>query len=203
MSETPPYYRPTAPRKNSNTILIVVLICVVVVPCLGLIALGLFTYRFATDTIVPMAGCMVTFESAKKAMTTYTAEKGVFPKADSWQTEIAPYYAKIVDAKKEEYGPFAPSKANEPWVCKGDPNSGIAFNSDLSGKKVADIKDRIKTVMLFETEKSGLNAHESYKVKPKETSPKLMGNHRGWIYVTVNGDIEGFEDNKNSSFNFD
>lgn len=203
MSETPPpYYRPQAQKKsNSNTILIIVLICVVVIPCVGLLALGAMGYSFFKNVGGPMVGCMITFDTANKAVSNYVTEKGAYPKAETWQDEVQPYYAKILEAKKDEMAMFSPAKPEGVWTCKGgEPQTGIAFNSELSGKKPADIKDKLSKVVIFEVADPKRNAHAVYERKSKETSPKFMGNPRGWMYVTIDGDVQGFEGGSNSGF---
>lgn len=203
MSGPPPYSPPT-PRKNNNTLLIVILVCVVVVPCLGLIALGVAGFSFVRNTAFPMAGCMVTVQSAQRAINMYAAEKGTYPKAATWQTDTKDYYAKLIDKSKDKLGPITVGKAGEAWNCDtGDNPTGIAYNSDIAGKKPADIKDKLGTIMLFEVEKPALNAHEPYKKKSDDTSPKILGNPRGWVAIGIEGDVEGIKNSGNTRINID
>lgn len=201
MSGPPPYSPPT-PRKNNNTVLIVVLICVVVVPCLGLIALGVGVFSFVKNTAFPLAGCAMTVQSAQRALNNYATEKGTYPKAATWQTDIKEQYTKAVAKMEQKESPIPMAKAGDVWICDpGNNATGIAYNSDIAGKKPADIKDKSSTILLFEIEKPALNAHAPYKKKSKESSPKILGNPRGWIFVHVEGEVDGIEGNAN--FNVD
>jgi hypothetical protein len=198
----PPMATPL-PKKKNNTVLIVVLILVILVPCIGILVVGALGFSMFKSTLQPMVGCMMTFEAAKSAVNDYAKEKGHLPKAETWQTEVKGYYAKYLANKQDEFGPFPPSPSEGEWGCKnGDKTTGIAFNSDLSGKKLADVKERYATIMLFEIEKASMNAHARYVPKPNEGSPKIMGSEpRGWITVTVDGDVN-LGKNK-GKFNFD
>lgn len=193
----PPPYSPPAPRKNSNTVLIVVLICVVVIPCIGLLAVVALGYRFVTGTAFPLAGCMLTTKSAQQALNSYALEKGAYPKAETWQDDIKEHYNRAMAQFTKEEAPFPIPKAEDTWTCQpGDKPTGLAYNSDLAGKKPADIKDKYKTVIIFETDKAGRNLHEKYSPKPKSTSPTIMGAPRGWIFVNIEGEVDGFEGKK-------
>lgn len=201
MSGPPPYSPPTA-KKNSNTVLIIVLICVVVVPCLGLIALVFAGYSFVTKTALPMAGCVVTVKAGQQAINKYAAEKGTYPKAETWQSDIKDYYEKAVQKLNEKDSPISVGEVTKAWVCDpGDNATGIAYNSDVAGKKPADIKDKYATILLFEVEKPSLNAHEAFKERPKSTSPKILGNPRGWIKIGIEGDLEGMDNGGNIRIN--
>lgn len=192
----PPPYQPPMPRKNNNTVLIIVIILVVLVPCIGLIVLAAAGVSFFTKQIGPMAGCMITLESGRNAVEKYAAEKGTYPKAATWQDDIQKYYEAEVSKASEEMGPFKPSKGDEAWSCKfGEPTTGIAYNSDLSGKKPADIKDKGATIMFFEIDTPKRNAASPYKSRPSNESPKFMGENRGWIKIPIDGGVEGIKGN--------
>lgn len=197
MSSPPPFTPPAPARRGSNTALIVVLILVILIPCVGLIVFGFLGFNFAQKTVFPMVGCMMTYESAGKAMEAYVKEKGAYPKAATWQDDIAPFYKKHLEAKKEDYGPFPPSKPDDAWSCAfGDPSTGMAYNDDVAGKKKADVKDPSITVVLFEVEKIARNQHEKYKPREATTSPKFFGEHRGWIRIMGDGELTGIKNNK-------
>ena len=88
-------------------------------------------------------------------------------------------------------GPFAEPSADGDWGCVDSEGgmSGMAFNSDLSGKKVSDIGNQVSTIMIFETEHPSKNQHEKYKPRTYETSPIIVGStRRGWMELPVSGD---------------
>lgn len=181
---------PPQPRKNNNTVLIVVLILVILVPCIGLLVVGA-AGLWGFNSVKPMAQCMITFEAAHSAVLDYAKEKGQLPNAETWQTDVKSYYAKHVGSKNDKFGPFEPSSADGEWGCKnGDSSTGIAFNSDLSGKKIDEIKDRYATILLFEVEKAQMNARAKYAPRPDKGSPKIFGEERGWITVPVEGEVK-------------
>ncbi|MEQ1822188.1 MAG: hypothetical protein ABL949_06750 [Fimbriimonadaceae bacterium] len=194
MSSPPPFVPPMAPypqKKNNNTVLIVVLILVVLVPCIGILVFGALGLSFFKNTAMPMATCMITFEGAKSAVEEYTADKGHLPNAATWQDDVRSYYKKYLESKKEDFGPFSPPPADGVWSCKsGTTVTGLAFNDDVSGKKMADIKDKSTTVLLYEVDKAEMNAHAKYVKKPDSAAPMIFGKSRGWITVTVDGDVK-------------
>jgi hypothetical protein len=78
--------------------------------------------------------------------------------------------------------------------CKTEAGmTGMAFNSDLSGKKMAEVKDPYGTIVIFEIEKATRNAHGTFKARSKENSPKIMGERRGWIEMPLQGSARGFD----------
>lgn len=199
----PPPYQPPMPRKNNNTVLIVVIILVVLVPCIGLILLAAAGVSFFKNQIGPMAGCMITLESGRNAVEKYVAEKGTYPKAETWQDDIKSYYEKELTKEAPDMGPFKPSPADSAWECKfGEPVTGIAYNSDLSGKKAADIKDKGATILFFEIKTPVKNAHEPYKTRAASESPKFMGEPRGWLKIPLDGGVEGIKNSRRGSIKF-
>lgn len=185
--ESPPTYMP--PRKKSNVIVWVIIggvlgCCVLPVGLIG--GLGFWGFNKIKD----LGACMFNYQDAQKAMLKYaSAHGGKLPNAATWQDDIREDFRASM-TPKQQLGPFQEMSPDGEWGCK-DPDgvmSGMAFNSDLSGKKLGDIKDQVTTIMIFETAHPGKNLHESFKQKDFESSPKTIGGApRGWIQVPVNG----------------
>jgi len=190
----PPPYTPPANKKNSNTVLIVVLICVVVIPCLGILALIGFGYFFVTNTAFPLAGCMITAKAGQQALNAYALEKGTYPKAESWQTDIKDHYERALATYKKEGMPFELATATEAWKCdRGSKPTGFTYNTDVAGKKPSEIQDKYKTVLLFESKSVGINQSAKYSPLPMESSPTIIGAPRGWMFIHIEGEPEGVD----------
>jgi len=187
---------PAAPPKKTNTALIlgIVLACILI-PCIGLIVVGAMGFNFFKNTIGPMASCAIGFTQVRRAIEDYAdAHEGKLPNAATWQDDVRPFYEKLSATSKDEYGPFDPMKADGDWGCKaGGHSTGMAFNAELSGKKLADIKDPYETMLIFEIETAVKNANQPYKHRSKDTSPTFMGEKRGWIEMPVKGGSKGFD----------
>lgn len=192
VSQSPPPFAPSGPvpGKKNNTPLILVVIflafaCVCVLPAVLLFNVG----KFAMKEGIPMAQCGIAFEHVREAIEEYAKEhEGTLPNAETWQDDVRPYYRKIAEKKKDELGPIEPMDANGPWGCTQESgNTGIAYNSALSGKKLADIKDPAGTPLIFEIEKPSPNAHEEFKQRDRATGPIILNEHRDWIVVNIKG----------------
>lgn len=173
----------------------IVLVCILV-PCIGFVVLGGVMWNFGKNTVFPVVTCAIGFELVRDGIKEYAKEHdGKLPNAETWQDDVRPYYKASLKKDTAEFGPFEPMSPEGAWGCKveGDQYTGMAFNSDLSGKKLAEIEDKERTVLIFEIEKATTNAHEPYKARPRTTSPKMMGEHRGWVEVPVEGELEGIE----------
>jgi hypothetical protein len=198
--ETPPPYNP--PRKKSSTGLIIGLVLGgVAICCIGGIALALLAGYFGWKVGGPVAECALGFTEVQKAMHEYLNDhNGTFPKAETWQDEIRPYYVKV-RAREKDAGPFKLWDPQGVWGCKnGSSTTGIAFNSKLSGKKLSDIEDKPITIMLFEVETARTNANEPFKPRDDKVSPTIMGEPRGWIKIPVEGEMIMQSPGKSSKF---
>lgn len=182
--ETPPQYAP--PRKKSNTGLIIALVLGgIAVCCIGGVALlGFFGFNFFKNTIAPMAECAINYEIVHKSMLAYTKDhEGTLPAASKWQDELAPYVEKELAAQNTEGNPFKLLDPKGEWSCTtGTKKTGMAFNSEFDGKKLADAIADDK-VIVFETDGTGRNLAEKYAEKPMASSPQMMGKPRGWILI--------------------
>lgn len=185
------------PQKKGTNPLVWIFVALGAFCCIGIIAFGAMTATVFNQT-KGMFPCIFSLATLNKSMDAYVKEKGVFPPAENWQDELAPYYSKNSDDMKNELKD-APMGIDE-WANVADINgdfscntSGtktfIAYNPDIAGKKVTDIADPAATVMFFETTTTGRNINETYAEKDFSTSPKLMGQPRGWYQMTADGEM--------------
>jgi hypothetical protein len=153
-------------------------------------------------------GCMSTFNMAGAAAEAYAVEHGgKLPEAATWQDDIQPYYQRLFDKYKAEFegadkfiDGLLPSAAGDVFQCKNsDRTTGVAYNSDIAGKVLKDIKDPDRTVMFFETDTMGRNQAMAYKAMPNSKAPKWMNSSRDWIVWNVSGNSNPFETSSGGS----
>jgi len=183
--EAPPAY--AAPKKKMSTCLIVVIIFAILGLCCcgGAGVLGYLGFNKGKD----FAACGQAFDDLQKAFDQYQeAHDGKLPKAAKWMDDVRPYYQKLLAEKQQKTNiiPWMPAEGNYHCVTDGK-ETGIAYNKDLSGKAVKSVKDPEDTILIFETPTPGPNISEPYKPLDKETSPKLMNEHRGWFTAPIVG----------------
>jgi len=184
----PPSYKPA---RKSNSGLIIGLIIGGVCLCCGFVGLvvggGFWAFRKISGT----AGCVFTFGDMKRAMQSYEmAHNGKLPKADTWQDDMREYYRKAM-TPKEQMGPFPQTSPDGDWGCKESDGTmtGMAFNTDYSGKEVSKIKDSDNAVVIFETTRPSKNQHSKYVRVDPHDSPKIFGAPRGWFFITASGEV--------------
>lgn len=149
---------------------------------------------WAFNKVKAFVTCTISITAARKAILMYEREKGHFPDADKWQTEVAPYYKQVMESKKgkNDRGPFKVWNFDESLVCVDEPSpTGVAYNEELAGKKLTDIKDPYNTYLLFEVANTGMNLHQKYVHRGRETYPKMMDKPRPWLELPVSGSISG------------
>ena len=135
------------------------------------------------------AGCGFAFGDVQKALLRYAdSHGGHLPNAATWQDDIRNDY-NAVKTPKAKLGPFPEMSAQGDWGCADEKGamSGMAFNSDLSGKKIADITDPAGTIMVFEVSSPAKNLNKPYKPGAFLESPLIFGTHRGWMEAPVQG----------------
>ena len=200
--ETPPSY---APPKKSNTGLIIGLVLGgIAVCCIGGVALlGFFGFSFFKNTIAPLAECMIGYEAVSNAMKDYSAANGgKLPSAARWQDELAPYVEKHLAKTKAENAPFKIMDVKGDWSCTmGDRKTGMAFNTEVNGKTMEDAR-KDNSVIVFETERIGRNVSEQYQERDKATSPKIMGDPRGWVTIRGADGLRMGNQSMNGNFDF-
>lgn len=183
------------PQKSNTTLIVVIVVLCVVVPCALLIGVGSYFVRQVGQNVSPMIGCMLMYEGVRDAVEEYAlANEGKMPPATSWQDDIRPFYAKWREKSSKDSGPFKPPAADSEWSCKfGDRVTGIAYNSDLQGKKWEEIENRRKTVLIYEIDQVMKNANGPFKERSKKGSPQFMGEERGWLSIPVEGSMDNID----------
>ena len=205
MAEIPPSYTSQKPKSNSNTALFVIL-GLIAVCCVGGVILVFVVGGGLFKQALGVGGCTIEFKAARDAVLDYAqAHNGKLPDADKWQDEVRQYYSKEVD---NEYPKKAQEKIHmdipgpdDPWGCQtgnNQPQTGMAFNSALSGKDINKLSDP-DTVVLFEVPTAGKNLSEPYKPSPDETGPKVFGQPRGWFWIGIRGDAKSTNQNFKTS----
>ncbi|MEA2554595.1 MAG: hypothetical protein QOJ65_2771 [Fimbriimonadaceae bacterium] len=206
MSETPPPYYANAPKKSNTTTIVLIVLGICAVCCIlgvvGVVGIGAWGMKKAGNFIACSAG----IAEIQLAMKEYEKDHGgKLPPAKTWQDDIRPYFAKIAEDHKKSPAKFIGTlDPNGMWGCRdevGTAMTGFAFNSELGGKKVSEIPNPSSTVLLFEVEKPALNLNEPYRERPFESSPKFGNAPRGWLTVTVKGEMKSGKDGSSSNFN--
>jgi hypothetical protein len=194
MGPTPPPYNPPGSAKKTSTTTIVLIVLGICAVCcvLGVVGFGGLAW-FGFNKAKNFATCTVGATELARAINDYADDHGgKLPDAKSWQDEVKPYFAKLAEQQTKRVKFIGTLDPNGLWGCKdetGPGMSGFAFNSDLSGKKIADIPNKEEAIVLFEVDKPAMNLNMPYKDQPIANSPKIMGSPRGWIKVTVSGDV--------------
>lgn len=200
--EAPPSYSPQ-PKKSKTGLIIGLVLGGIVLCCLlpiGVVA-GLGFY--GVGKMKGMVACAAGFTDLQQALRDYADEHdGKLPKATTWMEDVRPYYAKRMARHGKEAGPFSFMPAEGVFSCTDENGvkTGIAYNTDVSGKAIKALKDPRSTVLIFETESASPNLAEKYKAREKANSPKFMGNHRGWMYANVEGDPHTGDFNNSGKF---
>ena len=180
MQNPPPY---SAPAKLNSKLIIGLVVAAIAVCCVLPIGFGIFGWNFLVGKGSKFVTCILAYQMMPSAIAKYAdANGGKLPDAAKWNDQVRPFYATVTKGKTDA-GPFKLMDANAEWGCTEDTfESGMYFNSAVSGKKLASLdKD---TVVLFEAPKTGKNLSGPYKAPPVRFGyyrPK----RRGWIIVTA------------------
>ena len=210
MAETPPPFQipPPAAKATSSAnkacliiVLMVLLLCAILAVIFAVFIKGFWTQLSSTG------GCVATFEMTQESMMAYADEhNGKLPNAKTWQDDIKPYYDRLYKKMAEEVKDvemlrgFLPPAPDSPLQCDNDGQvTGVAFNSEMSGKKLSDVKSPTTTVTLFESDQTGHNLAMPYKELPKSKAPKLMNEKRDWIIYYVEGNKDPFDSSSSSN----
>jgi len=190
-TQTPPPFNPQVgygppPQKKSSVGLIIgIILGVCALCCGGCLIFGISTAK----KYMPFITCTINGSVARKAIMLYVDRTGKFPDAGTWQDEIASDFSAASETdKSNQGGPFKVWSASDDWICSPDsPQTGLAYNEDLAGKKLTDIKDTYHTMLLFEVPGSGRNLHQKFVSRPPSSWPKANGNPRPWVELTISG----------------
>ncbi|MFY9233977.1 MAG: hypothetical protein WAO58_05890 [Fimbriimonadaceae bacterium] len=191
-NEPPGYQLPTqSPQRSANRTLWIVAACIAV-PCCGL--LGFFGYVGIRGfrEFMPFLGCVGTFHDLQAAMDLYAKDnKGRLPPGSKWQESLRPYLAKVPSG--DEFRRYSNLESKSVWGCTTPDEgvyTGIAFNSALSEKVLADIKEPEKTPLLFEVPAGSPNLSQPYSIERSGKAPVwVFGQPRGWMEVDPMGKL--------------
>lgn len=187
--EAPPPYQP----KKKSTGLIVGLIIGGVFICCGLPLLGLGGAAFwGFNKLGPVAKCGISIEAMRDAVVAFSDDNGgKLPNAATWQDQVKPYYVKEISKRSVKENPFGVIPAEGEWGCEAEDSvvTGIAYNSELSGKMLADIKDQSEAVVLFETMQRKRNQAEKYDPAKLAKPPKRFPSPSIFL-ATLRGEIK-------------
>ena len=203
MNETPPPFEPGgnyAPRnKNSANPIIWILVAIGAACCICIIA-GAFMMKGVVSEGMSIAKCPIGMELYQQSITAYVKEKGVFPPAQNWQDEIAPYFEiefkdfqEKTDEAKSMGEMFDIPKADEVLVCyetRGQAITGIYYNTDLAGKKPTDFPDVDKEILLFESDGAVRNGNVPFNDRKTDAKVTVFGQDRKHYKMTYGGDLD-------------
>src|SRR5271165_7009887 len=191
MESPPQFVAPSPAPKKSNTLLIVVLVILglCAVCCVG----GVFVMWSGFNKVKGFASCATHYIFVRQAMTEYAnAHGGKLPGAATWQDDIAPYYLHEKNGKKVGSVPFFDfGDTSKNLGCPaedGNPATGMAFNADLAGKTVDEVRKTPNEVLIFEVPETGRNISKPYAV-PTGPTPRMMGTTRPWMMLPVSGQL--------------
>lgn len=193
--QPPPFESPGGPVKKKGSPLPWIIVGGVLVCCVGPIVAGGGAAYFGMKGVSPMIGCTFEMQGISRALESYTKEHGgKLPPAATWQKDIAPYYDKMLS--KEETGPFSIPKSTEPFGCgDGASKTPFVFNTQYAGKKLSEIKDPDKAILVFETSGTPeMNKSGVYKDPGAASAPKIFNQPRGWFALNANLEPVTIED---------
>lgn len=185
--ETPPQF-PGAPKKSKTGVILGGIALAIVLCCCGCGGAFFYFGRGLVGNAFGMIGCSMAVDQQRDALLAY-AEKhgGKLPPASGWQDSIKPYVVERRQSKEEM--PFSVPSVSEDY-CDKTAETSITYNSAIAGKKLADIKEPMGTVALFETPGRGRNKAAPFAEAPFAQSPKIVaGQGRGWIRQPLKGEV--------------
>lgn len=166
--------------------------------CVALIAFAAVAFS-GFKTVMRGGGCVITMTMARNSIDAYVRVNGKFPPADTWQTDTEKYYAMIYNKIAPKFkqnqiiSEMLDVKPGQVMECTmGEAKSGLAYNADLAGKTMDDIKDKEATVVIFETTTATQNNNAPYKPLTGD-APKMFGSKRSWLTLSVAGRKNTFQ----------
>ncbi|MCW5942047.1 MAG: hypothetical protein KIS66_07430 [Fimbriimonadaceae bacterium] len=189
--DTPPPFQGAPRRGRANWIVITLAALALLCLCCGGGAL------WCGRNAMPIAGCMATYGFVSAAVDDYAKDHdGKLPPADKWQEALAPYYSKVSAQENVPQGnPFINiefADIGKPMGCveSGRVVSGMAYNTKVAGKKIADIKDPRTTPLFFEVPEAKMDLALEYTDQNAAQAPKMFFQPRGWLVLNVSGNVE-------------
>lgn len=186
MSTPPPFS--VAPRKSKVGLWVGLILggagcCFLLL--LGVVGGGAW---FGLKKGMPVAMCIASLSVIRDSLFDYAREHGgKLPPAASWQTAVRPYYKKNIDSQSAKGdSPFQLMSADGVWTCDREAKTGIAYNSDVAGKKIDKFNEGNDPVIVFEVAKPAMNAAQKYVVPKKGTGPIMfMDKRREWFSISA------------------
>lgn len=206
----PPPSMPPAKKGLNPLVIITIILLLIVAPCVigGILVANMFRGLGKTmnETLMPTVSCAMNIEAARDALLAYAKDNGdKLPPAENWQKTIYPYYEKAIGPKISKENVDIPIigkieikrfPAEGEWTCGVTFDSkdqkkftGVAYNTDVAGKKLSDIKDLAATIAIFETKEPKLNQAMKYAALNPVEAPKIMGERREWIMAPLSGSV--------------
>jgi hypothetical protein len=186
--DVPPYQ---SPRRNRTSTIVWVIIGVAACCCLCLVGGFFMAGNWVKGMAFPFAACGMNLQQLRDATLDYAKDhKGKLPDAGKWKQEIWSYYEKRPPVARGSNGQFTRLTQDGDWGCsvQGQSDTVFVYNSDLSGKKVDDVKDKYDTRVFFEAPPGSPTA-APYKSQNPATAPAIiMGKSRGWFDISLEGD---------------
>jgi hypothetical protein len=185
--ESPPAYTPPptqTPRKKNTGLIVAIVVGAIILCCVAPIGLmmagGLWAFRQA----MPMAECGMAMVDVRDAIVRYAEQNNQMPPAENWQTVIAEHYQ---PRSSDQRGPFTAADVAQPLGCS--PETGIAYNATIAGRPLAEAREELNRVVLFEIETREMHAARPYEPLDPQRSPRFVGNMpRGWIVIGFTGE---------------
>ncbi len=178
----PPRIVPS-PRRSSTGLLWAVVAGVALVcllPVGALVFLG-------TRTAGPALGCAFAGDTIGVSLRDYAAAHGGrLPPAESWQSELRPYYERARGAAGAAGGLALPAP-DEGWGCGASgERSAFVFNAALGGRVAAELKDPERQVVVFETSGPARpDRSEPFEPGRVGAPPRVGGLPRAWYGVSA------------------
>lgn len=186
MSDEYVVLKPDDPRKAKRSLLIFSVVFLGVIG--GFLALSADAVRFGQRNIAPQIQCDLAFENVRDAILYYAEmNNGHLPRADTWMDDLQPYLVKTYNATQNSMRSSLILDGD--WGCKLDTGhqTGMAFNTELSGMAIKDIRDVKNVILLYEIENPKRNANGVYPPTDRPERPTTNWKRRQWLRIGLIG----------------
>lgn len=178
--------KPDDPKKARRSLLIFSVVFLAVIGVF--LALSANAVRFGQKNIAPQIQCDLAFENVRDAILYYAEMNGGhLPRAETWMDDLQPYLVKTYNATQNSMRSSLILYGD--WGCKLDTGhqTGMAYNSELSGVAIKDIKDVKNVILLFEIENPKRNANGTYPPVGRPARPNTNWARRQWLRIGLIG----------------